>query len=162
MLSVAVDLQGPEPPRIYHDEAGAEFVTVVDEQNVLAGLFGYRAIPNGFFIDESGTLRYRHVSGFDIVKPGTVDDVLAFAANGEIPATGNAGLASEFDYFERGLTHYQAGDLESARRIWLEGGAAEPDNWNLRKQLWAIEHPEKFYDGRVDYAWQREQLALSE
>ncbi len=34
----------------------------------------------------------------------------------------------------------------------------EPDNFIIRKQLWAIEHPENFYDGDVDYAWQREQL----
>ena len=161
LLSVAVDLQGPERPQCYHDGAGAEFVTVVDEQNVLAGLFGYRAIPNGFFIDETGVLRYRHVSGFNIAKPGTVEDVLAFAADGKIPTTGNIGLASEFDYFERGLERYHAGDLEAAKRIWLEGASAEPDNWNLRKQLWAIENPEKFYGGRVDYGWQREQLALS-
>ena len=161
LLSVAVDLQGPELPRPYHEEAGAEFVTVVDEENVLARLFGYRAVPNGFFIDESGALRYRYVSGFDITEPGTADDVLAFAAGGEVPSTGNTGLASEFDYFERGLAHYKAGDFEAAKRIWLEGGAAEPDHWNLRKQLWAVENPDKFYDGKVDYDWQREQLAVS-
>ena len=160
LLSVAVDLQGPELPRIYHEEAAAEFVTVVDEENVLARQFGYRAIPNGFFIDESGQLRYRYVSGFDVREPGTVDEVLAFAATGAVPANGNTGIVSEFDYFERGLALYKAGDFDAAKQVWLKGGKAEPDHWNLRKQLWAIENPDKFYDGPVDYGWQKEQVAL--
>ena len=35
----------------------------------------------------------------------------------------------------------------------------DPQNWIIRKQLWAIEHPEAFYEGDVDYGWQKEQQA---
>ncbi len=31
-------------------------------------------------------------------------------------------------------------------------------NWIVRKQIWAIEHPEKFYEGSVDYDWQKTQV----
>ncbi len=31
-------------------------------------------------------------------------------------------------------------------------------NWIIHKQIWAIEHPEKFYDGKVDYDWQKSQI----
>ncbi len=31
-------------------------------------------------------------------------------------------------------------------------------NWIIRKQIWAIEHPERFYDGKVDYDWQKVQI----
>ncbi len=31
-------------------------------------------------------------------------------------------------------------------------------NWIIRKQIWAIEHPDKFYDGKVDYDWQKNQI----
>jgi tetratricopeptide (TPR) repeat protein len=35
----------------------------------------------------------------------------------------------------------------------------EPDNWRIHKQIWAIEHPEKFYTGDTpDYDWQRQEL----
>ncbi len=34
----------------------------------------------------------------------------------------------------------------------------DPDNWLIHKQIWAIEHPDRFYDGRVDFRWQRAQL----
>ena len=33
-----------------------------------------------------------------------------------------------------------------------------PDNFIIRKQIWAVEHPEKFYQGEIDYDWQQEQL----
>jgi tetratricopeptide (TPR) repeat protein len=34
----------------------------------------------------------------------------------------------------------------------------DKSNWIIRKQIWAIEHPEKFYDGKVDYDWQKVQI----
>jgi hypothetical protein len=33
----------------------------------------------------------------------------------------------------------------------------DPDNWLIRKQMWAIETPSAFYDGPVDYDWQNRQ-----
>jgi len=47
-----------------------------------------------------------------------------------------------------GLKHLQA-----ARDL-------DPNNWRIRKQIWAIENPDKFYEGRSpDYGWQNEQIA---
>ena len=34
----------------------------------------------------------------------------------------------------------------------------DQDNWIIRKQIWALEHPEKFYEGKVDYEWQKIQI----
>ena len=31
-------------------------------------------------------------------------------------------------------------------------------NWIIIKQIWAIECPEKFYEGSVDYGWQKTQM----
>ena len=30
----------------------------------------------------------------------------------------------------------------------------DPQNWLIRKQLWAIDPPEAFYEGEVNYVWQ--------
>ena len=159
ILSVAVDLQGPEKSRPYHEQAGAEFVTVVDEENSLARIFGYRAIPNGILIDEEGILRFQQYGGFDIKKDETRALVSAFISDGQVSKQSDTrfgGPAS--DHFERGLAHYHDGDIEQARSVWREGIALDPENWNMRKQLWAIENPEKFYSGKVDYDWQRKQI----
>lgn len=36
----------------------------------------------------------------------------------------------------------------------------DPENWRIRKQIWAIENPDKFYTGTgPDYGWQKKELA---
>ena len=163
ILSIAVDLQGPELPRPFHDKAGAQFTTVVDTRTIVTRTFGVRAIPNGALIDEDGILRYSLYGGFDIRNPATKKLVSGFLLNGEVTLTdetevkGAVDVAS-LDHFERGLELYGSGDLEGAAVIWRQGMELEPDHWNMRKQLWAIEHPDRFYDGKVDYDWQRVQV----
>jgi hypothetical protein len=158
LLAVAVDLQGPDKPRPYVEAAGARFGVVVDQKNILGSVFGYRAIPNGVFIGEDGALRFRKFSGFDIRKSELAAEVLKFASGAETVALDVSETRTHADYFERGLVLYEKGDLEGAKKVWREGIAVEPDHWNMRKQLWAIEHPERFYDGAVDYGWQKQQV----
>ena len=163
ILSIAIDLQGPEFPRPFHDKARAEFTTVVDAGTIVTRTFGVRAIPNGALIDENGILRYSLYGGFDIRNPATKKLVSGFLLNGEVTLTdetevkGAVDVAS-LDHFERGLDLYGSGDFEGAAVIWRQGMELEPDHWNMRKQLWAIEHPDRFYDGKVDYDWQRIQV----
>lgn len=163
ILSIAIDLQGPEFPRPFHDKARAQFTTVVDAGTVVTRTFGVRAIPNGALIDENGILRYSLYGGFDIRNPATKKLVSGFLLNGEVTLTdetevkGAVDVAS-LDHFERGLELYGSGDFEGAAVIWRQGMELEPDHWNMRKQLWAIEHPDRFYDGKVDYDWQKVQV----
>ena len=163
ILSIAIDLQGPEFPRPFHDKARAEFTTVVDAGTIVTRTFGVRAIPNGALIDENGILRYSLYGGFDIRNPATKKLVSGFLLNGEVTLTdetevkGAVDVAS-LDHFERGLELYGSGDFEGAAVIWRQGMELEPDHWNMRKQLWAIEHPDRFYDGKVDYDWQMVQV----
>lgn len=155
---MAVDLQGPEKPQPYVDAASPGFNVVIDQKNVLGALFGYRAVPNGVFVDENGTLRYRKFGGFDIRKPEMADEVFSFAAGSGGFKIEPSEPVTHGDFFARGLALYEAGDVEGAATVWRSGIAVEPDHWNMRKQLWAIEHPERFYDGAVDYGWQKEQV----
>ena len=135
----------------------------MDEKNSLGATLGFRAIPNGLLVDADGKLRFQHLGGFDIRDPETEALVSRFVQTGEIEQSANgvgatpAPLASQ-GHFARGLGCYQAGDLDGARAIWREGVALEPDNWVLRKQLWAVENPDRFYDDSVDYDWQKEQI----
>ena len=36
-----------------------------------------------------------------------------------------------------------------------EGTGIRSQNWIIHKQIWAVEHPDKFYDGNVDFGWQK-------
>ena len=70
-----MDAQGADKARPYVEKAGAEFTTVVDEENLLAQLYGFKAIPNGFLIDEQGIVRYKELGGFDIRRAETTEVV---------------------------------------------------------------------------------------
>jgi hypothetical protein len=61
--------------------------------------------------------------------------------------------------FTWGLLLLQYGQKSAGLAKLKQARDLEPDNWRIRKQIWAIEHPEKFYVAESpDYAWQNEQL----
>ncbi len=166
MLSVAIDAQSPDVPRSYVERAGATFTTLVDRENLLSDLYGFRAIPNGFLIDEQGIVRYSRLSGFDIRRHETAEVLERWLSAGS-PVTGGdepkdslgAGHAEANAIFRDGLEHYRAGRTAEAIARWRQGLELDPANYLIRKQIWAVENPDKFYDGDVDYGWQREQTA---
>ena len=166
VLSVAIDAQSPDRPRLYVEKAGVRFATLVDQANILSDLYGFRAIPNGFLIDEQGIVRFSRLGGFDIRRRETAD-VLERWVSGQDPAPAGeesvGGLGAEHSeanaIFRDGLAHYRGGRVREALALWRQGLELDPDNYLIRKQVWAVENPERFYQGDVDYDWQREQFA---
>ena len=62
--------------------------------------------------------------------------------------------------FVWGLVLLGQGQKESALAKLKQARDFDPENWRIRKQIWALEHPDKFYtDESPDYGWQKEQLA---
>jgi len=162
-----MDVQGAERARPYVEKAGATFRTVVDEENLLGQLYGFRAIPNGFLIDEDGVVRYKTLGGFDVRRAETAGVLKAWVAGSELSDAGDGavpGSAAEISesnaLLRRGLELYRQGKVAEAIAVWRQGIERDPTNLILRKQVWAVENPGKFYSGDVDYDWQREQTAL--
>ena len=60
--------------------------------------------------------------------------------------------------FQLGLILLEGGKKNEAMAEWRKALALDPQNWIIHKQIWAVEHPDKFYDGAVDYGWQKIQL----
>ena len=151
--------------RPFVDKAGATFATVVDQENLLGQLYRFKAVPNGYLIDERGIVEYRRLGGFDIRKPETkqvVADWIEGSGGSLLESPLVDVIGGEHDQanslFREGLRKYQAGKLEAAMSLWREGMDLEPDNYIIRKQIWAVENPDKFYDGDVDFGWQRQQM----
>ncbi len=166
MLSVALDLQGADKARPFAEKAKATFTTVVDEENLLGQLYGFKAVPNGFLIDEEGVVRYKKLGGFDIRKAEFADilekwvdspglDESLQAAETEL----SEGHSQAIELFRKGLELYRQGDLDGAVVEWRRGVELEPDNWVIRKQIWAVQNPDRFYAADVDFDWQKEQIA---
>jgi len=142
--------------------AGLQFPTVIDSENILGHVFNFKAIPNVVLIDPSGVIRYIR-RGFDIRKPEFAEIVENWAQGDSEPSDRldhqDATVTAEaMEHFREGLALYQDNKPEEAIAAWRRGVAIEPDNYIIRKQIWAVENPDRFYDGPVDYAWQKEQL----
>jgi hypothetical protein len=59
--------------------------------------------------------------------------------------------------FADGVAAHQRGDTAEALALWREALAADPENFLIRSQIWALEHPERFWPA-VDREWQEQQL----
>ncbi len=79
-----MDAQGADRARPYVERAAATFTTLVDSEDLLGHLLGFKAIPNGFLIDESGVVRYKKLGGFDIRKQETANIVQRWAAGSNL------------------------------------------------------------------------------
>ena len=139
----------------------------MDAENRVGQALGCKAIPNAIFVDEQGVVRYIKRGGFDIHNPNhlALAESWAMTPSFDELSTLSATEAEKvikhpeaLEHFRRGLALYRAGSLDEAMAAWRDGVAIEPDNFNIRKQIWAVEHPERFYGDNVDYEWQREQM----
>jgi len=208
-----MDAQGAEVARRFTEDAATTFTTAVDRAQGLWELYGFNVIPNGFFVDERGILRYVKIGGFDARRPEdaqAIEKLLAAPASEET-ATGNskpnfltaeealrqaeeaarrdpgnldrlltlAERRVESKQYAEARKEFEAalekkpksaralmglasidldlGDREKALGELKRAWALEPDNWIIRKQIWAVEHPDQFYPA-IDTGWQKEQI----
>lgn len=69
----------------------------------------------------------------------------------------NTGESQSHEFFKKGIGLYRKGRIDEAMAFWRRGLALDPDNYIIRKQIWAVENPKRFYSGQVDYDWQENQ-----
>ena len=159
MVAVAQDAAGAERVGPVVEERGIEFPVLIDRASVFGRELGFRIVPSGFFVDADGIVRYRHVSDFDIADPRVRWNLERFLA-GEEPEGADEDEQMEpraLELFARGVDRYAAGAVSDALAIWREALVLDPDNFLIRSQIWAAEHPEHFYPA-VDREWQELQL----
>jgi hypothetical protein len=164
---VAVEHTGPEAARSFVEAAGVTFPTIIDELGVLSRLFGFKVVPNGVLLNEEGMIRWAKFGGFSVDNPDDVAAVERFLAGGDPGPSPAQDVPYALGPLERELvaTKLQLGRLllDSGRTVeavaaWRDALRLDPQNFTIRKQIWAAEHPEKFFPV-IDFAWQQEQLA---
>jgi tetratricopeptide (TPR) repeat protein len=72
ILSISMDTQGAEVAKRFTEAAGVTFPSAVDRAQGLWDLYGFPVVPNGFFVDEKGILRYAKIGDFDARNPADV------------------------------------------------------------------------------------------
>ncbi len=212
ILAIAMDAQGPGVVRRFTEAAGVTFPAAVDRAQGLWELYGFDVVPNGYFVDENGILRYAKVGGFEVRNAEDSKAIKDLLAAPTEPRGGSSGPPSfstlteslrkaeeavhsdprnpdlrltlgelqaeakrhrearrEFEavlarnpesvraIMGLAAVHLDLGEREKAARLLRKARALEPDNLIIRKQIWAVEHPEEFYPG-INLEWQRQQI----
>ena len=145
-----------------------QVAVLIDQRNDLGNLYNLKAIPYGIMIDEFGRL-VKGPFSINVENEDTIDLLEKWLSDASFNeklihevkppekiddpkvAEGNA-------RFQLGLVLLEIGKKEEAMAEWRKALALDPQNWIIHKQIWAVEHPEKFYEGNVDYNWQKQQL----
>ncbi|MFZ3590375.1 thioredoxin family protein [Bacillus sp. DJP31] len=167
ILSVSVDIQGAEVAKPYAEDKA--FTTVVDSENVLANLFGFKIVPNGIFLDKEGTIRLIK-QGFSVTNPEHIDAVEKLI-NGTVekvvlddeyynPTNNVTDVEKQLSQtkFKLGMEYAKTGKKDEALKELDEALLLDTDNFLIRKQRWYIRYPEKF-SPTIDIEWQQKQLA---
>jgi len=167
VVAVAVDVQGARAAKPYVDAAKATYPVLVDAGGALGERFRASYVPFTVLLDEDGRV-VRGPRFFETRSEEAFDEMTRFAVQGEkaldtkpaklpFDATGfespEASLRLEF-----AARLLEEGDRDGALRNLRAASRAEPTNLVVLKQIWAIESPERFYSGAVDFAWQEERL----
>jgi hypothetical protein len=158
MIGVALDAQGAARVEPIVRERGAEFPILIDPGASLAAALGFQIVPTGLFVDH-GTIAYRHPDDFEIGDPRVRAALDAFL-NGEpvpSPAGDERMDPAALERVAEGTAAYARGDEAGALSLWREALEIDPGNFLVRSQIWALEHPERFWPA-VDREWQELQL----
>jgi tetratricopeptide (TPR) repeat protein len=117
-----MDTQGAEVARRFTEAAGVTFPSAVDRAQGLWDLYGFPVVPNGFFVDEQGILRYVKIGGFDARNPAD-----AAAIERLLSAPSHPPAAQPGSDYTRPLADALQQAEEAARR--------DPKNLDLRLTL---------------------------
>jgi hypothetical protein len=166
IVSIALEHTGAEAARPFVEVAGAEFPTAVDERGALSHHFDFKAVPNGILVDEAGIVRWAKFGGFSIDHPDDVAVVERFLNGDDLGSSPAVDTPYVLGPMERELVTTKVrlgqfldgyGRRDEAVAVWREALRLDPENFTIRKQIWAAEHPEKFFP-TIDFPWQGEQL----
>jgi hypothetical protein len=161
-----VDIQGQEVVKPY--TKNTSFKTVVDSENILANLFGFKIVPNGIFIDKDGVIRLVK-QGFHVSDPEHID-ALKKLISGTIekvvledqyfkPINHVSLLEKQLSEtkFKLGMEYAKSGKKAEALKELDDALLLDTDNFMIRKQRWYIRNPDKF-SPTIDVEWQQLQL----
>ena len=162
IIGVAVDAQGPDKPRFYTDKASVTFPMFIDSQNLLGEFFGFKALPNGLLVETGGVIIYSKFGGFEIREPERRKNIEGWIVSGK--NIENESLvadllpAAALELFHQGLNALNRKNVNLTSELWRRAVELDPKNLVVRKQLWALENPDRFYLGTVDLDWQKDLL----
>ena len=167
IISVAQDTGGAKDAGPWIKKAPLDYTVLIDDQHLVTKLYNMVNVPTAVWIDEKGRIvrpnevayvdnRYKALHGVDAAP--YLDGIRDWVANGErspfvlseqdlkarlSPATNDRALADA----EFGLAQYlyAKGHGQDAIPHFKEAQRLSPDNWNYKRQAWALSDAERDY-----------------
>ena len=172
-MVIALDAQGAQAARPWVEKAGGEYRALLDQHNALGKACGVKYVPVGIVVDEDGRLA-RPVGSVNIGDEEFCRQLGEWVETGSIPRAwremeGDRALPTptaderEADArFQLAVVLLERFQRDEALAELRRAVRLDPQNWLIRKQMWALESPEAFYAGEVDYGWQKQQMEKEE
>lgn len=158
MIAVAQDAQGAARVSPALAEMQIDFPVLVDERSLLARELGFRIVPAGVLLDVAGAVAYASDDDFDIGDPRLRASLESFMAGKTATFERQQPMSEHaLELFAKGVALHVDGHAEQALTLWREALRRDPGNFLIRSQIWAAEHPERFWPV-VDREWQERQL----
>lgn len=117
-------------------------------------------------VDQDGTVRWAKFGGFSIEQADDVEAVERFLAGDDPGPSPEHRRPYRLGSLERELVETklrlgrlldEAGRRPEAVQAWRAALRLDPENLTIRKQIWAVEHPERFHP-TIDWDWQKVQF----
>ncbi|MBI2933069.1 MAG: TlpA family protein disulfide reductase [Planctomycetes bacterium] len=157
VVTIAFDVQGPDHPMRYLRAARFSFAALIDASCELSRLWGVTSIPFAVAADADAIIRLVT----DESPPSFLEQVpaaLAKKADKVPPERKITHPQPDFEILLQSCTNLLGrGRKEEALVALQQAMALDPANDLVRKQMWAVAHPERFYQGAIDLAWQKAQ-----
>lgn len=157
VVAIAFDVQGPEHPMRYLRAAGFTFTALIDATCELSRQWGATSVPLVVATDADSVVR---VTG-ERLHDELLSDVLPALERNLQKAPPDRPREHKFVKFEvllqsctnlLGRSRREEALMELQQAMQLD-----PSNLLIRRQMWAIAHPERFYSGPIDLDWQKVQ-----
>ena len=167
IISIAQDTGGAKDAAPWITAANPEYTALIDDKHLVTQLYNMVNVPTAVWINEKGMIvrpnevayvdnRYKAMHGIDAGP--YLDAIRDWVANGDRSAF----VMSEQEVKERlkppsperatadaefGLAEYlhKNGNGEDAIAHFKEAQRLDPDNWNYKRQAWALSDAEKKY-----------------
>ena len=173
IVVIAQDVQGDAVAIPWVDKAGGTYRALLDQNNEIGKTYNLKYVPIAIVLDEDGRLA-RAVGSANIddedfrsqlaewVKTGAIPQAWIEADQQGAPPPLTADETEAMARFQLAQVLLQKGVRNEAIAELKRAVQLDSQNRRIRKQLWAVETPDAFYEGNVDYTWQKEQMAREE
>ena len=153
------------------EKAKATYRCLLDQHNAIGNACNLKYVPVAIIVDESGLL-VRAVGSVNIGDGEFRAQLSSWVRTGDVPAEWTAaeqpkpprpltGEEAEANArFQLALVLLERAKRDEALVELKKAVVLDSQNWLIRKQMWAVETPEAFYAGNVDFAWQKEQQRI--